>query len=188
MKKILILTAVFILTMTSSFSQQQKYVVRETIEDETTNIDFSKKNEIRVNLLGTILGQAEVNYERFIENNFGLGLVTSISLLDEFDSNYHSLFLVYGRLYFGNTKPCTGFYIEGNTGLTLHESINYNTNTQTYSPNGFYGGLGLGVAAGYKFLTKNNWVGELSLGIGRIYFNNTDGAYPRVGITIGKRF
>lgn len=186
MKKNLILSVVFIFSVLNVFSQQ--YVVRETIKKETVDVDFDKKNEIRVNLLGSILALPEINYEYFVEDNFGLGAVAAFSLENAYDSDLHSLFLVYGRLYFGNTKPATGFYIEGNSGLALEQSSNYNYNTQTYSSQQMYSGLGLGVAAGYKFLTKNNWVGELSLGVGRVYFSNSLEAYPRIGITIGKRF
>ena len=49
-------------------------------------------------------------------------------------------------------------------------------------------GLGLGAAAGAKFLTKNNLIGEVYGGVGRVFGDNSLGAYPRFGITLGKRF
>lgn len=144
------------------------------------------------------MGLPEINYERIIDENFGLGLAAAVSLEDVEDSNLRSLFLVYGRLYLGNDKPATGFYIEGNTGLVLQKAINYYDETYYYSGYNYsssaygtsktYSGLGIGVAAGYKFITKNDWVGEFSLGVGRVFGNRVIDAYPRVGISIGKRF
>ena len=45
-------------------------------------------------------------------------------------------------------------------------------------------------AAGGKFLTRNGFLGEAYLGVGRSFGRNSNNneAYPRVGITIGKRF
>jgi hypothetical protein len=39
-----------------------------------------------------------------------------------------------------------------------------------------------------KFITKNNLLGEVYLGAGRLFGNSQSGAFPRVGITLGKRF
>ncbi len=47
-------------------------------------------------------------------------------------------------------------------------------------------GAGLGIAIGWKYLSRNNWIGEIYLGGGRDFIN--DGGYPRLGISIGKRF
>jgi hypothetical protein len=47
-------------------------------------------------------------------------------------------------------------------------------------------GAGVGLALGWKYLSGNNWVGEIYAGGGRDFVNG--GGYPRLGITIGKRF
>ncbi len=36
--------------------------------------------------------------------------------------------------------------------------------------------------AGAKFLTKNNLIGEVSGGVGRVFGDNSLGAYPRFGL------
>lgn len=195
MKKHLILIVIIILSVVSVYGQQSQYV---RTDGTTTSSDPTvyQKNEIRLNLLESVLGLPEINYERFIEDNFGVGIAASTSLLNISESQLRSMFLVFGRLYLSNSKICSGFYIEGNTGPVFQRAINY---YYTYDSNGYYSGtqyekgdlyvgFGLGVATGYKFLTKNNWVGELSLGVGRVFGNNLIDAYPRVGITIGKRF
>lgn len=187
--------------VTSVQAQQNQYVVKETrIITHESNTETYPKNEIRLNLFQSVLGLPEINYERILEDNFGLGAYAAYSLENEYDSNLRALLIGYGRLYLGNYKPAVGFYIEGNTGLVMQNVYNMYYD-QYYGSYGAYGyntvnngsviraGLGIGVAAGYKFLTKNNWVGEFSLGIGRVFGNNAVvDAYPRLGISIGKRF
>lgn len=186
---------------TSLFAQQSQYAVREktSLVNQSNSQDYPK-NEIRLNLFQSVLGLPEINYERILEDNFGVGFYAAYSLENEYDTSLRSLLMGYGRLYLGNYKPAVGFYIEGNTGLVLQESYYSYTETPYYSSSSYYpyqynsnprlyAGLGIGVAAGYKFLTKNNWVGEFSLGIGRVFGNNVIvEAYPRLGISIGKRF
>ena len=46
-------------------------------------------------------------------------------------------------------------------------------------------GAGFGVAVGYKYVSKSNWIFEVLLGGG---FNTLYFLYPRTGILIGKRF
>ena len=200
MKKRIAHSVLFMLLFLSAFAQQPQYVTRSSGEEQNADEFFrlSPKNEIRLNLFQSVLGLPEINYERIIDENFGLGFAAAVSLEDVQDSNLRSLFLVYGRLYLGNNKPATGFYIEGNTGLVLQKATNYYSNynnNNNYNPytsssadSKTYSGLGIGVAAGYKFITKNDWVGEFSLGVGRVFGNRVIDAYPRVGITIGKRF
>ena len=102
------------------------------------------------------------------------------------------MFTPYFRWFFGGDaanlqKYGAGFFIEANGGLFSVDS------DELFYENGAYGsrsetemGAGLGLALGWKYLTRNNWVGELYFGAGRDFVN--DGAYPRMGITIGKRF
>ena len=52
----------------------------------------------------------------------------------------------------------------------------------------------LGLAVGWKYLSKNNWTGELFLGLGRNFvydkdFLNDDiSLNSRIGISIGRQF
>lgn len=56
---------------------------------------------------------------------------------------------------------------------------------------------GLALALGFKFVTKRNWSAELFLGMGNSFvyteseedkYNPKTPLYPRLGISIGKRF
>jgi len=48
--------------------------------------------------------------------------------------------------------------------------------------------IGFGFAAGAKFLARNGFTGEVYLGAGRIFGESFSDAYPRVGVSLGKRF
>ena len=94
-------------------------------------------------------------------------------------------FTPYYRMFFGQ-KKAAGFFIEANSIVVNYvDTIYYNGSTNTYETKT---GFGLGAAAGAKFLTKNNLIGEVYGGVGRVFGDNSLGAYPRFGITLGKRF
>ena len=165
------------------------------VNDNYTGADNSlyyPRNEIRANLLMSVIGLLTFDYEYFAEDNFGVGVTGSLSMLENRNwNNLRGMVLPYGRLYFSR-DPNAGFFIEGNTGMVfyadsrpVYDSEGYqiavnNDDTEIY--------FGIGVGTGYKLLTRNNWIGELQLGIGRVFGKNHMTAYPRVGISIGKRF
>lgn len=146
---------------------------------------FVPKNEIKLNLLTSILGLPEISYERLVRDDIGVGFSTSFAY--EF-SNFDALgfmALPFGRVYFGK-KAGAGFYIEANSGvITAFEKCD-DSNIVKKSSIGVE--FGFGVAVGYKFLTKENWVGDIFSGGGRAFGSIVDGGYPRIGISFGKRF
>lgn len=155
----------------------------------------AKLNEVKLNLGTTIFGlYPELSYERIINEDFGVGASAGIGLGSDYIMNF--AFTPYARWYFGGNaanlqKYGAGFFIEANGSLFSQRiQKTYFTSTDGYasvtsnSEDAFGAGLGLGI--GWKYLSKNNWVGEFLLGVGRDFIN--EGAYPRGGITIGKRF
>ena len=182
-----------ILVGLTAFSQQVVY--SQEFEDEKE--PMALKNEIHFNLLTSVLGLPEINYERFLESNFSVGLSVMAALDGPEKQELRSAFIPFGRLYFGYGN-CEGFYIEGNAAVVSEKYRDYYYSSSSYSSS--YGiqqsvtttnsstNFGLGVAVGYKFLTKNNWVGDIFAGAGRIFGDTSIDAYPRVGISIGKRF
>ncbi len=185
MKKKLILLSSFVLVAFAAFSQS-KY---GQVLNADSYVKFPR-NEIRVNLLTSVLGLPEINYEHFVEDNFGVGFALQVSAENYQDMTLRAGFIPYGRLYFGNQLNA-GFFIEGSFGVVAEKFDRYDFNTSTGDPkitviNEI--NMGVGVSVGYKFLTKNNWVGDVSIGAGRIFGNTIFEAYPRAGISIGKRF
>jgi len=151
-------------------------------------------NELRINLATSIIGFPELNYERFIVDNMGVGLAASVSLEKMENMSMRWYALPFYRLYFGK-KKASGFFIEGNMALMgqkenytdWHYDINSNyvqESTYPISRTNF----GFGGAIGVKLLARNGFTGEVYLGGGRLFGNSIDTAYPRIGVCIGKRF
>lgn len=153
------------------------------------------KNEIKLNLLNSIIGAPEVTYERLLANNQSVGISAAVSLDSKENLSFNYGFAPYYRIYFGK-KDNAGFFVEANTSVTSYNFDNY---TYYYANDGSLirkeGGyineakFGFGAAIGFKLMTKNNLIGEVFGGVGRRFGSNyTDDAFPRIGITLGKRF
>ena len=167
----------------------------KTNNDNVTSqsINQHDDNELRINLLMSIIGLPELNYERFFADNMGVGLAVSASIDKVENMSTRSIILPYYRLYFG-TKKASGFFIEGNMAVVGQKQYVYNidyingglyqSRTDTYSTTNF----GFGCAIGIKLLTRSDFTGEAYLGAGRLFGESIDKAYPRVGVCIGKRF
>ncbi len=153
-------------------------------------------NEVKVNLGTTIFALfPEVSYERIMNEDFSLGASAGINLNSD-DYPLSFAFTPYARWFFGGNsnslqKYGAGFFIEANGSVfsAKHNEVSVYNDGSVYNYSSTQEdvfGAGLGLAIGWKYLTRNNWVGELMFGGGRDFVN--DDAYPRVGITIGKRF
>lgn len=144
-------------------------------------------NEIRLNMLTAIIGYPEINYERFLTDNMGVGMAAAISLESKEDMSLRWFAMPYYRLYFGD-KKASGFFIEGNLAVINQTAEDYDYTTGQYLGLKNYTNGGIGAAVGGKFLTRNGFVGEVYGGVGRLFGNSPTDVYPRFGISIGKRF
>jgi len=194
MKKVLLTGLILICTL-ASYAQQSD-TLKNSIQKKAEAMGHGGNNELKINLLLTVIGMPEISYERIVEDNMGVGLSVFAGLDDSQEYNWG--LIPHYRLYFG-AKKASGFFIEGNAAIInfrdyyyyIHPAIDYApgylpppTKTSTTS-------FGLGAAAGAKFLTRNGFLGEAYLGVGRTFGENSSSsieAYPRIGITIGKRF
>lgn len=186
MNRKLIISLAFLLLSLNSFCQ-------------IVNLDnpfaiFSGKqtnNELKFNLAYAVGALPEITYERIIEDNMGLGISAAVSLESAEDNPYRYSILPYYRLYFGK-KKASGFFIEGNMGVigTKEEQYIYNDfyGYSSRSETNSYVNFGCGVAVGLKLFTRNNYFGEIYGGAVRLIGKSDLGAYPRFGITLGKRF
>lgn len=188
-RKPIIFIAVLLLSI-NVFGQNQNSSTNQT----QNLLNGTDNNELRINLLMSIAGLPELSYERYIADNMGVGLSAAISL-DKFENeSMRSIILPYYRVYFGS-KKASGFFIEGNMAVVgqkeSYDTYDYYSNT-TYPSLGYNikstTNFGLGAAIGAKFLTRNNFLGEVYLGVGRLFGESILSAYPRVGISLGKRF
>jgi hypothetical protein len=185
-KSLLIATIVlFTVCSTAAFGQYN-----QRLDDKSINKPV--KNELRLNMLSSMLGLLDVNYERFLSDNSGLGFSTILSLESKEDAGIRSMLVPYFRVYFGKGYASGGF-VEANAAIAREAYPNY-----TYTITGmgylvdktyqYQTTFGLGTAIGYKMVGRNGIVGEFSLGLGRLFGNSYTELYPRVGICIGKRW
>jgi len=143
------------------------------------------KNELKTNVLNDLFSIVTLNYERLLNEESGVGLNLAVIAIEDADANL--TLSPYYRMYFGN-KPAAGFFAEGTATFITYDS------SGVEDDNGITAGVG--IAVGTKLLTKSNWVFEGFLGFTRIFldtdiFGNDDVSgfvYPRVGLTLGKRF
>ena len=151
-----------------------------------------KRNELKLNVGSTIFGLfPEVSYERIISEDFSIGGSAGINLSDEYTLQY--TITPYARWFFGGNstslqKYGAGFFMELNAAVFGNEDYD-----RSYSDYGtdlwkaeYNLGAGVGLAIGWKYISRNNWIAEVYMGAGRDFVN--DSAYPRGGITLGKRF
>lgn len=167
--------ALILMISTALFSQQRtRSFLGWRLEKDTPIL----KNEVKLNLATTVITlNPEISYEHIFHEDFAIGASASISL--DGNSIYPTNFAImpYARWYLGgNTtnmqKYGTGLFVELNSSVHADNSNDF--------------GAGLGLAVGWKALTKNNWVAEVYTGLGRDFI--LDSAYPRLGITVGRRF
>lgn len=183
-----VVLTILLISVSLIVSAQNK-AAKET--KDSTSTEHIAKNEIRLNLLNSVLSLPEINYEHILKNNTSFGLAVFIGVKDKFDFNYG--IIPYYRIYFSKSeKTGVGFFIEANAGI-----VNLIKEQVSYTPQGQYPSFnktkitsyGMGFATGGKFLTKNNFVGEIYLGGGHFLGDyGSENGYPRMGITIGKRF
>jgi hypothetical protein len=192
MKKITILLAAVLISF-SAFSQKR---TRSFMGWHLAKDEPAKLNEVKLNLGTSIFAlYPEFSYERIISEDFGLGASAGVGLdPDSYMMNF--AFTPYARWYFGGNannlqKYGAGFFIEANGALLSQNTKKidhtifdgYNSVSST-TENAF--GAGFGLAVGWKYLSRNNWVGDIYWGVGRDFVNSN--TYPRLGISIGKRF
>ena len=180
------------LTLSGLLLASTLFVNAQSKDTTATTSGRNGNNEIKLNLLMSVVGIPEINYERIVADDQAVGLALLMGI-DSDQSDYKFGAIPYYRVYFG-AKKANGFFIEANAAV-----LNLESNTYEYFQDQYFGTysvskpttitrFGLGAAAGGKFLTKSGFIGEAYFGVGRIFGDNDLGAYPRIGITIGKRF
>ena len=154
----------------------------------TLNAQDRKPNELKLNALMLVLGNPEIDYEYLINDNSGIGIAANVNLDNNKLISYNYMVLPYYRLYVGKYSAA-GFFFEINAGVVSEEVYRYDQ-ILNESVKEDKVGFGPGVAIGGKFLIRSNIVLEFFGGLGRNFSADDYGSYafPRVGVSIGKRF
>lgn len=172
-----------------------------------------ERNEIRLNML-EMLARSTVNvsYERFLSPQTSIGATTMIALNDEYYEHFE--FAPSFRIYFNDDllELRKSVFIELFTALVVAEDSYYydyvpcdylaqsivgSTDTQGLSigPCGYANysrepeaEFAIGMMLGKKWVNQSNFTFELGVGFGRYLTQNDNDAYPRLNLSVGKRF
>ncbi len=146
-------------------------------------------NDLKINVLYGVLETLELEYERILNDNVGVGLAASYWFGDISDLNF--IIIPYFRFYPSEKLHGSGFFIEANLAVVGSRNFDYDYHSfgfETQTEKDIVS-MGAGVAVGGKFLSKSGFFGEVFGGVGR-EFNDESyiEVYPRAGITLGRRF
>ncbi len=156
-----------------------------------------QRNELKLNLPMTIFASyPEISYERLLNSDISVGASLGLRVSDGQDYPLKFSLTPHFRWFFGGSytslqKMAAGFFIELNSAVFTRDDLWswYDSESSGYS--GYRKetkfGAGFGLALGWKYVSTNNWVGEVYLGGGRDLANSDQG-YARFGVSIGKRF
>lgn len=171
---------------TSIGSMQTVFAQTQTADEHDRQ---TGNNEIKINVLSAVLAVPEISYERFVADNMGLGVSIGVSLESPEQMSTRQYIAPYYRLYFGRRKA-KGIFIEGNSGVVRqHErkvevqnsGLELITERKTVN-------FGMGAAVGYKLTVRNGFSSEIYAGGGNLFGDSVEDLYPRIGLSICKRF
>lgn len=187
MKKILL--TLFMGASTIAFSQET-----ETTDD---HLNRDRKHEIRLDAFEVLaINTLELNYEYIISKYSGVGAAISIGWDegDNFDNYQNFAFTPYFRQYFFNKKDfgARGLFAEGLLQVASGERlfVDFLEGGGSTTTTNDWTNFGIGFALGQKWVSRNGFVLEISIGGGR-YFGNADDSpegFVRGGILVGYRF
>lgn len=164
--------------------------------NETISLQIFEKRELKLNMLELLVMPAiGITYERYINPTSSYGAYGFVNFGIDEGYRYEKFeFAPFYRIYFQhqNKLDNKGLYTEVFTGVSTGETdfFDYDSDTRNYGTlyTQEYIGIALGVTLGYKFINQSNYVFELFAGAGRFLNKQEVQAYPRVGLSIGKRF
>lgn len=185
MKKFkILLLATFLCSLNSIAQEDDEPVNLNTIND--------KKHELRIDALeGLLIPALDISYEYVISKYSGAGISLNFSFEDS-DTDLPQNFAItpYYRQYFFNRKDygARGFFAEGLLQYATGEGRIFD-----FTENGDdrdWSQFGVGFAIGQKWVSRNGFVIELSIGGGR-YLGAEDfgpDGFFRGGVNVGYRF
>jgi len=187
MKKIIFSSLLLaFVTLANAQSKRDSLLIGEGLSK-----DLLGNNEIKFNFLFTVIGLPEFSYERIITDDMAVGISLFVPISNLADYRYGVV--PYYRYYFGERKA-SGFFIEGHAAMIGYHPSGGKTAYDIDSFGNSFPVLatrktvfGLGAAAGFKFLTRKGFIGEIYLGASQTYNKLVD-VFPRAGLILGKRF
>lgn len=173
---------------------------------ETTPVStiLSRKNELRVDVVGLGLSRVNLTYERFLNKKFSIGTAGVFSAnkknKDDFDQGNVNFFTKYEIIPFVRYNMSQGarsFYFAeiftningGDFREILLLTDSANNHYYTIEKNS-YVDLGIGAAVGYKYYIMDQFGIEFLVGLGSNLFNKdkSPDILSRVGLSVSYRF
>lgn len=172
-------------------------------ENKVVKLDQFEKfqnNEIKINLahyflaLNTEHNFFSIDYQKILSNTTAIGFSlggrfnfnSTWDVIDDFPSlpDLPDInFMPYYRTYYYSNLKAQGTFTEISGFMSYYRYKYIDNGVDKGIKKSF--GVGFSVAAGYKYVSKDNFLAELTLGIG---INSQYVFHPRMGILIGKRF
>ena len=164
-----------------------------------------KYHEVRLNLFALpYASELSAEYEYATAPNLSIGCTVSAYIGDESAGGLSFPtfgVMPYGRWYFGGNwfsiaSPNAGFLIEVNSAIGYYDKLknvyysgnwlNWERTEEIVSGTSF----GIGLGAGFKYVTRKGWSAEVSLRMGRnlVKASNRNGGYIYPAISVGYRF
>lgn len=168
-------------------------------QDNPKPSDYLKKHEISIDIFESLLDKYEISYDYILNDNASIGSTISYSsnstryLNNSFKQQY-AIDINY-KIYFSK-KRAQGFYVElfsELAGGNQYYSTGYDIDFNKSKP---YTNLYAGFNLGYKYVNKNNYFINTSVGFSKriVSFTNENNNYyshpykPNFTLSIGKRF
>ncbi|RYG02218.1 MAG: hypothetical protein EOO07_33265 [Chitinophagaceae bacterium] len=120
MKKVLFFAVLLASSLCSN--AQNTDTLKISIQKKAEAIGHGGNNELKINLLFTVIGLPEISYERLLADNMGVGVSAFVGLDNSIE--YKFGFVPYYRIYFG-AKKASGFFIEGNASVITTTRYRY---------------------------------------------------------------
>lgn len=145
-------------------------------------------SELKINMLYLVFEIVEMEYERILTPDVSVGLAANYWLSNTENMNY--TLLPYFRLYPAHKLRASGFFVEANMAVLGYDQMIVAERNGVLSvqeePQVRFGG---GFALGGKFVANSGLFCEVSAGVGRVAGKDRlIYEYPRLAISIGKRF
>lgn len=169
-------------------------------------MELTHRHELKLNLGSSVfMAFPEVSYEYLLSEDMTVGAAVGFGFDTQDSDGYSFKATPFLRWFFGDINwwglrnrgmqhPASGFFLEANGAVGSLDiySYDYIDYSSVYTKEKSLVTGGMGLAFGWKYLSKNNWTGEILMGAGR-NFNydkvyDESKIYARIGISIGKRF
>ena len=154
------------------------FTTSSLIFSQSENPSSERKNDIIVNPISLVLGVGNISYERIINENSGVGIISTFVIDNYVIENNAYQFAPYYNYYFGK-KTASGFFIGGYASISGYKDkiyeykivgLEYIEESKMMN----YSKIGLGFKFGGKWVLKNNLIFEASTGIGRNFVTKED--------------